>query len=467
MIAAAEVIERQALIEELVVTEEARKELIRRAVLEYDRLDVLCEYVLGLTLKPFHKSLQRFCLKHPESLQLSFRGGGKSTCLTVAKSVFKILKNPDVKILIASKTHQFAKDVLKEIKGHLEKNETLIEIFGPQVGKKWDTSEIIVAGRTKIQKESTVSTIGAGGQVIGKHYDVIYVDDLVDEANSRTQYMRDQLRVFYYKTLMPTLEPGGELHVIGTRYHYGDLYGHLQRNEMETCYQVIPVLNNEDQTPWPEKFTPEEVQKRKRAMGLVIFTTQMQCDAEQMKGEIFEIDYMPEVDFSTVPADAKIYIGVDVSTGEGADFFAMVAIAVSGSKVWVLAHYERKIRFREQARIIAKWNEQYNPVKIGVETNAYQAVLAQTLEDNYPEITVKKIHTCLDKVKRAIRLQARHEENQFFYVFGNQALISHLILIPKGDHDDLFDALDHAYRAAFGKRYGRRRSKRTTSYGLL
>lgn len=467
MTTAAEIIERQELVDELVATEEARKVWIKDQVLVHGRLDVLCEQVLGLTLKPFHKALQRFCLYNPESLQLAFRGGGKSTSITVAISIFRILRDPNIRILIASKTHNFAKDVLKEVKGHLETNEQLTDIFGVQRGDKWGESEIVVGGRTKILKESTVSTVGAEGQVVGKHYDCIFVDDLVDEKNSRTQYMRDQIRVFYYKTLMPTLEPGGELHLVGTRYHYGDLYGHLQRNEMKTCTQVIPVLNDKDQTPWPEKFTPTEVKKRKRAMGLAIFTTQMQCDADQMRGEVFEIDYMPEVDIAEVPSDAKIYVGVDVSTGEGADFFAMVALAMSGSKFWVLDFFERKIKFSDQVRKIVEWNDKYAPVKFGIESNAYQVVLAQTLQEKFPEVPVKRITTKLKKVERGIRLAARHEENEFFYVYGNQALISHLLLFPKGDNDDLFDALYFAYRAAVGKRKGKRRSRRQAPLGLL
>ena len=466
MASAAEILERQRLVEDLYATEEARKEWLRKAILEYNRVDLLCTEILGLQLKPFHKALQIHCLRNKQSLQLAFRGGGKSTTLTVALTIFTILKNRDVRILITSKTHQFAKNILKEIKGHLEGNETLIEIFGDLIGPTWGSSEIIVKGRSKVFKEPTITTIGAEGQVIGMHYDMIWCDDLIDEKNARTKYMREQVKVFFYKTLLPTLEPGGELHVVGTRYHYADLYGHLMENEMEHTTQIVPVLNEKGQTPWPEKFSPEEAMRRRKAMGLVIFNTQMQCDADGMKGEIFQIDYMPEVSRKTIPADAKVFLGVDLSTGEGADYFAIVAVAISGAHVWVLDHYQGMLRYSAQAKKIADWWDRFSPVKCGIETNAYQAVIAQTLEENSPHVLVKKIHTSKDKVSRAIKLSARHEEGNVFYVFGNQPLISHLVLFPKADNDDMFDALDHAIFTGLGKRRRKRKTDRR-AVGLL
>lgn len=460
-----EALERQALIDDIQSSEEARKEWIRDAVINHSRLDVLCEEVLGYKLKPFHKKMQRHTLRHLQTLTLAFRGGGKTTNITVARIILDIIENPNVRILITSKTITFAKDILSEVKGHIEKDE-FREIFGDLVGDSWSDSQITVRTRTIVAKEATVSTVGFGGQTVGKHYDKIYSDDLVDESNARTKNMRQQMHTFYYKTLLPTLEPGGELHLLGTRYHPADLYGHLQKNEYRDTTLIIPILDKHGRTPWPEKFTPKEILKRKEAMGLVIFNTQMQCDAEGMDGEIFTIDYMPEVNESDIPSDAQYYMGVDLSTGEGKDFFAMVVVAVSGRKLWVVNHYEKKIRFSLQAKKIAEWYQRYNIVKVGVETVAYQAVLAQTLEEQYPEVTVRRVKTKTDKVTRGIRLAARHEANEVFYTKGNQALISHLVAFPGGDNDDLLDAFYFAYSTGVGRKTKKKKTARK-KFGLL
>jgi hypothetical protein len=69
--------------------------------------------------------------------------------------------------------------------------------------------------------------MGVGGPIISKHYDVIILDDIIDEENARTEEQREKMRVWYYKSLLPCLEPYGEIHILGTRYHPYDLYHEL------------------------------------------------------------------------------------------------------------------------------------------------------------------------------------------------------------------------------------------------
>ena len=237
---------------------------IRRSVLDGDRIDILAQEVLGYDVLPFHLSMMKFQMENDNSLQLAFRGSGKTTTLTVCRAIHHILKNRDVRILLCSKTAGLAQNILREIKNHLSENADLIRIFGAFVSEdKWDTTEIIVKGRTNVAKEGTVSCLGIGGQAVGKHFDVIICDDLVDEENARTQYMRSQLKTWYYKVLHPTLEPHGELHIIGTRYHYTDLYGHLMESDLRDSTQIIPALDQDGRSPWPDKY-PASWFRRKR-----------------------------------------------------------------------------------------------------------------------------------------------------------------------------------------------------------
>lgn len=81
-----------------------------------------------------------------------------------------------------------------------------------------------MSSRRRIAKEATVTAMGVGGPIISKHYDTIILDDIIDEENARTQEQREKMRVWYYKSLLPCLEPEGEIHILGTRYHPYDLY---------------------------------------------------------------------------------------------------------------------------------------------------------------------------------------------------------------------------------------------------
>ena len=447
---------------------------IRRMVIEFDRLDILCELVLGYEIKPFHRSLQVFQVKRARrkrkrrSLQLAFRGSGKTTSCTVARCILEIIKNPNVRILIASKTGGAGSDMLKEIKFQFEGNERLRLIFGDFVGKKWDTNRIEVKGRTIAAKEPTIMTLGIESQVVSKHFDLIICDDLVDEENSRTKYMRERTKTFFYKTLLPTLEPDGEIHILGTRYHYSDLYGHLIENEYAEDWQRIMALKEDPpgsgnyKTPWPERFTVEHFLELKSTMGTIIFNSQYQCDTEAMKGEIFDYDWMEECSLSEVPSTARKYMGVDlaIKESEQADCFAIVVIAVEGFKIWVIDYYEGHLSFGKQVDKVIEYDKRYGPARVGIEVNAYQAALAQEVKIKNSDVPVRRINTDKDKVTRAHRLAGRFENGDVRFVSGNSHVIEHLVLFPGGDTKDLFDAFDLAVKAS-KKRRGRRPGRKT------
>ncbi|MDE2098594.1 MAG: phage terminase large subunit [Patescibacteria group bacterium] len=88
-------------------------------------------------------------------------------------------------------------------------------------------------------------------------------------------------------------------------------------------------------------------------------------------------------DIRLIPKDGKLplrtYLAIDPATGEGADDFAMslVGIAEDDSQAYLLKTYKQKIPFPDQVDLIQTWAQKYRPTYIGVESNAYQRVLAQ------------------------------------------------------------------------------------------
>lgn len=60
----------------------------------------------------------------------------------------------------------------------------------------------------------------------------------------------------------------------------------------------------------------------------------------------------------------------------------------------------------------------------------------------------KKVTITKDKVTRAMRRSANFENHKVFFREGMDDLEECLLLFPEVDHDDLFDALDHAMTVA-------------------
>lgn len=187
--------------------------------------DFFIKNVLGYELRPFHARWLGFQRTNVETLILAPRGHGKSTVCTVAYSLWKLLADVNARILIVSNTAEQAGSLAGEIKLQMQTNEILRHLLGGPRAGAWRANMFTLAGRTRICKEASVTSSGVEGAIVSRHYEMIILDDVVDEENSHTRRARDKLRTWYAKVLLPCLEPGGELHILGTRYHPRDLYG--------------------------------------------------------------------------------------------------------------------------------------------------------------------------------------------------------------------------------------------------
>jgi len=470
---------RDALIDYFDHCKSMANEWIYRQVVENQRVDILAA-ILGYSVQPFHLALMKFQIEHPDNLQLCFRGAGKTTTCTVTRAIFMMIRNRDIRILIASKTKGNAEAFLKEIKGHLEENSRLIEIFGafydPNLVGKWDNTEIEILGRKRKSKESTITVVGVSGAVVSKHYDAILADDLVDEENARTKYMRDRTKQWYYQTLYPTLEPPelghlhrGEFHRLGTRYHFDDLWGHLLANELKDDHQIIPALDEKERSPWPEKYRPDWFKKKREISGTIIFNAQYQCDTEAMKGAIFQYDDCQLVDADNVPLNLKKFMGVDlaITESEQNDLFVIVVGGFdSVENCYVLDYFQGHLRFAAQTLAIKRYYKKHDPIRAAIETNSYQAAQYQHLKDEDQSLRLMPCHTEKDKISRAWKLSSRFERKQMFFVKGGNMhhLIEALVLFPSHRYKDPFDGLDLMIRAS---KLRRRRKRRGREPGLM
>jgi predicted phage terminase large subunit-like protein len=440
-----------------------RNEWLRRQIKINHRVDILATEVLGYQVKPFHLKMLQFQARHPDNLELVFRGAGKSTLCDVAKTIQLLIEDRSLRIVLASRTMTQSEAFLKEIKGHLESNQLLAELFGPfydpNLVSKWDNREIEILGRGRATKEASITCVGADGAVVGKHYDVEMSDDLVDEENSRTKTQRDKLVKWYYTTLEPCIEPPdadvphrGERHRLGTRYHYDDLYGHWMNNELKDHHLIIPALDAEGRSPWPEKFAPAWFKSKREKSGAIIFNAQFLCDTEAMKGEVFQYDDCQVVDDDKVPKGLRKYMGVDlaISEADSADHFAIAVIGVDPptGRHYVLEHYNGQLRFNEQTKKIIDLYEKHDPIRIGIESNGYQKAQIHNIKSKDKSIRAKGIHQDKDKMTRAMKLSALFEDKKMFFRRGMEPLIDQLVLFPGFRYKDLFDALDLAVAAS-------------------
>ena len=452
---------------------------------EKDLLLHSCRYfikkVFSYVIEPHHEKILNHIETTSTSLDLAPRGSGKSRVVTIGYAAWRALKDPNVRILIVSDTDDHAVRFLGTIKSALKYHALIKQHFGDLAGDKWTDHQIEVKGRTKILTEATITAHGAySGAVTSGHYDIIICDDLVNFENARTEASRLRMLEWFKQTLLPTLIPGGELHVIGTRYHFLDLYQNMiddlgYDTQIQQAIQTdekgiersiweayMPLLDRLDSLTG--KLT-EGLKTIQANLGTVIFNLQYQNDAELMKkGSIFEYDwfrwYTTETredgrtwvirdDEQEIPIDKlSIYDGVDPSIGESdqSDYFAVCVIGVDRQtrEIYVLDIVKARLSYDGRARIVDAKYQMWHPHITGIEDVAFQKEFCQRIRKTFPYSRVKEIKTTKDKVSRAYGRSGLVQNGKVFVKKGMADFVSELCLMPEGSHDDQFDAFDFA-----------------------
>lgn len=154
------------------------------------------------------------------------RGIFKTSVAAISYPIYRLLKNPNLTILLDSELYTNSKNTLRAIKGHLE-SEEMTRVFGSQVGRKWDEGEITIADRTDHSiKEASITVGGIGTTKIGQHYKLIIGDDYCSPDNTDTPD-KCQKVINHVRYNLSVLSPGGEYVWIGTRYAERDIVGFL------------------------------------------------------------------------------------------------------------------------------------------------------------------------------------------------------------------------------------------------
>jgi len=170
----------------------------------------------------------------------------KSTVLTVNYVVWRICQDPNVRILIVSKTQDMAKKFLVSIKDRLAESDTYYKLqtdFGPSGGfaaeaTSWSADRIYVSGRDSGEKDPTVQAVGIKGHIYGSRCDLAIMDDCVDHTNHQ-EYAK-QIDWIQKQVGSRVADGGGRMLLIGTRMETTDLYSEILK----------PEYYPEDTSPW-------------------------------------------------------------------------------------------------------------------------------------------------------------------------------------------------------------------------
>jgi hypothetical protein len=198
----------------------------------------------------------------------------KSTVVTVNYSTYRIALNPNVRIIVVSKTLNKAREFVYAIKQRLSHPRwlKLQTAYGPEGGWKqdadtWKVDTVYLGGdaRDSSEKDPTIQALGMGGQIYGARADLIILDDCITTANAHEW---DKQINWLQKEVITRLGKNGKLLIVGTRIAANDFYKelrnpkHWSNGRCPFTYMAMPAVLEFARKPedwvtlWPKSDHP-------------------------------------------------------------------------------------------------------------------------------------------------------------------------------------------------------------------
>lgn len=201
-------------------------------------------------------------LGHPES--------GKSTLITLWYVLYRIARNPNVRIAIVSKNGEQANALLDRVKRHLTerhlydgKEGNLIDDFngwkpvGDEAGE-WQASRFVVRHRTSGERDPTVQALGIGKLIYGTRLDLLILDDALVTDNQMSPTMRTKIDNWFTGEVRSRANKGQTI-INGTRLLPFDLYGVWKKRwkglatyRLVTIPALLDEFTEDERPSWPE-----------------------------------------------------------------------------------------------------------------------------------------------------------------------------------------------------------------------
>lgn len=322
--------------------------------------------LMGFNRKsPIYREWMRLMVfgKDDETIQ-AFRGSGKTTCVSGSLALILILY-PNLRSAFMRKTDTDVEEVMKQVRRMIMSEETQAiskAIWGVPVTLVESTNSKLTTNLTNDPRGSAqLMGMGINGSLTGKHFDVIFTDDIVNKKDRKSRAERENTKSVYME-LQNLKNPGGRIVNTMTPWHVDD------------AGSLMPSPRKWDYTTMPEIMTPEEIEHRRARMTPSLWAAN------------YELRFIPSDDViftgpKTGAGIEKVFHGtchVDAAY-YGEDYTAFTAMAVHDGTFYVYGRMWRKHVDDVMPEIMADYRRLMLG-KLYTETNADKGYSAQRLK---------------------------------------------------------------------------------------
>lgn len=364
------------------------------------------------------------------------RGSYKTTCVAIVLALFIVCK-PNLKIAFFRKTNTDVTDIVNQVQKML-RSDTMIYISQVLWGKdlyliKANSTEITTNLTNDPRGGAQLIGMGIGGSITGKHYDVIFTDDIVNVDDRTSKAEREKTRLFYQE--LQNVKNRGERCKIfnsGTPWHKEDAF-ELMPEPMKFDVYSTGLISDVEREEIRRKMLPSlfaaNYELRHIASEDVIFTD-------------------PRLNADPAILMDSNYCHIDAAY-EGADYTAFTIIMKKDGNFYVYGKAWRKHVDDCIDEIIAI-KKYFRAGRIYCENNADKGYLAKALRSHGEVVTT--YHESMNKyMKIGTYLKFNWERVYFVEGIDETYLQQILDYTEEAEHDDAPDSCACAIRVIMPK----------------
>lgn len=288
------------------------------------------------TPTPTQIDIAKFLSRGPKRRMVqAFRGVGKSW-LTAAYVLWRLLRNPNERILVVSASKDRADAFTTFVKRLITDVAWLAHLKPDPLKGQRDSMVAFDVGPSEPHQAPSVRSVGITGQMTGGRATIIVADDIETPKNSLTLLMRERLGELV-KEFDAVLSPGGEIVYLGTPQCEESVYNKLPERGYTT--RIWPARSpdakwceyyGDKMTQWlrtltestpeghsldPQRFTDDDLLERELSYGRSGFALQFMLDTRLSDAMKYPLKL---ADLMVMPL-AGLLAPLKVQWGSGAD----------------------------------------------------------------------------------------------------------------------------------------------------
>lgn len=400
----------------------------------------------------------------------AFRGSAKSTN-TCYMALYAASTGESRYTLIVSDTTTQAEALVADISSMITDSSLPVKVLRD------------VAGEIELQvncKRHFIVAKGAGSSLRGikrnrQRPSLIILDDVINDELVMNRLRVDRLNRWFYKALLPSLAPDGEIYAVGTPLSQNDLFMHLC-----SLHPTIEIPLTKG--VWPDRFSDEWIDAKlseyKAAGMLREYKQEFELLLTDAESRLFDMSKVTFIDENDIPDDLTWFMSCDLAFSErdSADYSALICNGIDNNGRWHVFPTQGRWRPSETASKIFELVSRFHILDVGIEQgSSYLAVkehLDKLMLDYQSYFNVIELkHGSKSKISRISALEPIVNSKRLHIIDNGQdaeSLVEQMELTDSmacmASHDDLLDATAYQVQMRLYHTHSREYSREDYEY---